>query len=340
MGTVPKLEYVHFVPVFVLGILAGIVTARARGWVIAASHRIRIRSLMVIHRQRDSSELDVALGSALRGVKLLVGVDVYHPRSGVRGGVNPTMPMPMASLAKLPIVTSALQRLIVADEASRRIVEVLPEDAVSGSGVLHLLRAEPHVSLTPLTLAELAVTVSDNTAADILWRLGGGAVAVNRWLKSLQLSGIRVDRSMAELIRDFDAGENGFVLDPRDTATARSFNNMLVAMQDEQVSGQMATELILAAMERCATGENRIRGALGSGVRVRHKSGTLGAVVNDAGLVQLGDGSWFAITVLTAGTGHDAPDAEEAEHAIRQLAVTAYQFLNDAGPTHRIQAGR
>ena len=51
-------------------------------------------------------------------------------------------------------------------------------------------------------LIELAITRSDNNATDALLAAIGGPSAVNRWLARAGLSGMRMDRTIATLVRD------------------------------------------------------------------------------------------------------------------------------------------
>ena len=52
-------------------------------------------------------------------------------------------------------------------------------------------------------LLELMMTVSDNTATDVLTKLAGGPAAVTGWVRAQGVEGLRVDRDTAGIIRDF-----------------------------------------------------------------------------------------------------------------------------------------
>ena len=45
--------------------------------------------------------------------------------------------------------------------------------------------------------------------------------------------------------------------------------------------------VLLGMMERCQTGKARIKGMLPQGTDVAHKTGTLGGIVDDAGVITL-----------------------------------------------------
>ena len=104
---------------------------------------------------------------------------------------------PMASAFKLPV---AVQILALVDEGKLtldKMVPLSPPDLHPGSGRLTELFFHPGVSLSIENLLELALVISDNTAADILLREAGGPAAVTARMRSLGLTGIRVDRSTA-----------------------------------------------------------------------------------------------------------------------------------------------
>ena len=105
----------------------------------------------------------------------------------------------------------AVQILSLVDEGKLtldKMVTLTPADLHPGSGKLTDLLFHPGVSLSIANLMELALVVSDNTAADILLREAGGPSAVTARMRTLGLAGIRVDRSTALLISDWQGAKN------------------------------------------------------------------------------------------------------------------------------------
>ena len=147
----------------------------------------------------------------------------------------------------------------------------------------------------------------DNTAADLLLRLVGGPEVVTAQLEEAGLSGIRVDRSEAELAFDtfgatpppraswspktLDAAFaavpeekrreafDRFLEDPRDTATADALVLLLRdAQQGRRLSPESRVRGSSSSWRNRATGPARIRGALPPGTPVAHRTGTGGEV--------------------------------------------------------------
>ena len=84
-------------------------------------------------------------------------------------------------------------------------------------------------------------------------------------------------------------------------------------------------DVIMEILSRTQTGANRLRGLLPPGYRISHKTGTIGRIVNDVGVITMpGDLGSFAISVFTLG---DEPDTEGGELIIAEMARTAYDFF-------------
>jgi beta-lactamase class A len=75
--------------------------------------------------------------------------------------------------------------------------------------------------------------------------------------------------------------------DPRDTSTPRAMGKLLYRIFNGEALGAEATRIIVGIMERCRTGEGRLRGRLPPGTVVAHKTGTIGGTVNDVGVLNL-----------------------------------------------------
>ncbi len=142
------------------------------------------------------TRLQQQLDSPRATIDGVVGVSATHIESGrsvsVRGAEG--FPWPAQNL---PI---AIQILKLADEGKLRLdkmVTLTPADMHPGACDLTDLFFHPGLALSVANLMEIALVISDNSAADVLLREAGGPEAVTARMKSLDLSGIRVDRSTA-----------------------------------------------------------------------------------------------------------------------------------------------
>jgi beta-lactamase class A len=284
----------------------------------------------------------------------VVGVAAFHMETNRAVSVRGGEAFPMASAFKLPI---AVQILSLVDEGKLtldKMDSLAPSDLHPGSGRLTDLFFHPGVSLSIANLLELAIVISDNSAADILLREAGGPAAVTARMRSLGLTGIRVDRSTAQLIsdwqgvtslppesqwtremwdplfnavpeRDHMAARRAQMKDPRDTATPDDMTKLMTRVwRKEILSGDSAT-LLLGMMDRCETGKGRIKGMLPQTTDVAHKTGSLGGVANDIGIVTLpGGAGHVAISVFTKSSGK--PE-DASEKAIAEVSRTIYDYF-------------
>lgn len=122
-------------------------------------------------------------------------------------------------------------------------------------------------TMTVEALARAAVTVSDNTAANLLLRrLGGPAaltLAFRRWGDPVS----RLDRTEPSL-NDNVAG------DPRDSTSPRAMAGLLRAVLCGDVLSRASRERMLGYLRDCATGHARLRAGLPSHAVVGDKTGT------------------------------------------------------------------
>jgi len=127
------------------------------------------------------------------------------------------------------------------------------------------------------------ITKSDNQATDAILHALGGPRVVNRWLTQAGISGQRVDRSIATLLRD-DRQKIDPVrgLDKRDTSTPAAMVRLLAALDRGEVLSPQSRAVLLGAMSRCMTGKTRIPGLLPAGTMVAHKTGTQWSPTSDA----------------------------------------------------------
>ena len=157
-------------------------------------------------------------------------------------------------------------------------------------------------------LIEAMLIHSDNIATDRLIRNLGGPDEIQKWLRFHELRGIRVDRTIAELLsarRD--------LWDVRDSSTPMAMIELLKKLETGNVLKPTSHAYLLNLMGRCMTGKNRIRGLLPTSVRVENKTGTLNGLTSDVGYIRMPDGRKIAVAFFArGGTGRPRAIAEAA----------------------------
>ncbi|MCA1696601.1 MAG: class A beta-lactamase-related serine hydrolase, partial [Actinobacteria bacterium] len=130
------------------------------------------------------------------------GSEVFLHARDLRGereiGIEPDSPVVLASVFKIPILLELAKQ---ADEGRLSLtdrIRVDPQDRVMGSTGMSAMLDEVELSLRDLAL--LMMSVSDNTATDVLLERVG-LVAVNETLQSLGLKETRVVGSCREILQ-------------------------------------------------------------------------------------------------------------------------------------------
>jgi beta-lactamase class A len=297
---------------------------------------------------------------ALRA-KASVGMCAIHVESEKRIAINSESRFPMFSTYKVPIAVSYLSLAEAAGASLDQPVEIMATDLSGGSGTIAALIANPGTHLSPRSLLELMLRVSDNTASNVILRLAGGPVAVTSFMRTNGIADLRVDRSTKALLCSFygisgapserqwsldsfnarvaettpdsrSAARTRFLDDPRDTCTPAAMATLLAGLHRRNILNDAQSELLLSIMNRCETGPARLKGGLPPGTPVAHKTGSLeGCGLNDAGIIRLPDDlGCIAIAVFVKG---EAP-VDEYERVIRHIARTVYDcFLFSASDT-------
>lgn len=225
------------------------------------------------------------------------GIAAVDVATGATISINGQQAFPMASTMKIAVAAAYLADV----DAGRRTLH----DAIAGQSSASLMNA--------------MITRSDNRATDLLMGALGGPVMVDAWLRSHKLSGIRVDRTIAQLLSD-----RRDLRDVRDSSTPVAMLDLLRLIDGNAALKSDSRHLLLDMMGRCATGSNRIRGILPMGARVEHKTGTLSGYTGDVGFLTTPEGRRIAVAFFARG-GSNRP-------AVIATAARAIYDAFEAGP--------
>jgi beta-lactamase class A len=138
----------------------------------------------------------------------------------------------------------------------------------------------------------------------------GGPSAVHNWLQQNGLSGLRVDRNIAQLLaakRD--------LWDHRDSSTPTAMVDLLRRIYRAELIKPASRDYLLDLMAQCQTGKNRMK-ALLPGVPVEHKTGTLDGLTDDVGFITMPDGHRIAVAIFARGGANRPRTIAEAARAI------------------------
>jgi beta-lactamase class A len=224
------------------------------------------------------SSLEQQLSSMVANRSADIGIAALDLNTGETVSIKGNTPFPMASTVKVAIAALYLAQV---DHGRRSL-----DDTINGQSARSLM-------------ARMLIH-SDNRATDILLKDLGGPSAVHDWLKDNGVSGLRVDRTIAQLLsakRD--------LWDRRDSSTPVAMVDLLKRIYKAELIKPESRDYLLDLMAQCQTGKNRMR-ALLPGVPVEHKTGTLDGLTDDVGFISLPDGRRVAVAIFARG-GTDRP---------------------------------
>ena len=193
----------------------------------------------------------------------------------------------MQSVFKLPLALTVLHHVEQGEFSLDQPVRFLPQDRILPHAYSPLQDQYPDAGVdVPLhELLRLAVSLSDNVAADILLRFAGGTKAVNAYIASLGISGFHLRDNEAVLHREVSAQYRNW-FEPAGAV------QLLRKISDNSPLTREHTDLLVGWMTP-SDRTNRLEGDLPIGVRVAHKSGTsdvdngVAHATNDMGLIPL-----------------------------------------------------
>ena len=206
-----------------------------------------------------------------------LGVAVLDTLTGMGAGHRADERFPMCSTFKLLAAAAVLKRVDAGDERLDRRIAFEAGDIVVNSPI-----TKERVGGADMSLAELceaAMTVSDNTAGNLMLASLGGPQGLTAYARSLGDTVTRLDR----IEPDLNEAVPG---DPRDTTTPAAMLSNLHALALGSVLSPRSRDQLTAWLNGNKTGDTRLRANLPNGWRVGDKtgSGERGAT-NDVGLV-------------------------------------------------------
>ena len=236
-----------------------------------------------------------------------VSVSCALPHSTFNCDLNATAHPPMQSVFKLPLAMAVLHQVEQGKLKLDQPIRFLREDRILPHAYSPLQDKYPEAGVdVPLReLLRLSVSLSDNTAADILVRIAGGTAVVQAYVGSLGVTGFHLEDNENVLHHEVAAQYRNW-FEPAGAV------RLLRLIADRSPLNAEHTGLLLEWM-RPSVRQARIQGDLPEGISVAHKSGTsdvdagVAHATNDIGLITLPDGRQLAVAVfLTDSTADDA----------------------------------
>ncbi|MFM6183729.1 MAG: serine hydrolase, partial [Dolichospermum sp.] len=241
---------------------------------------------------------------------LTPGVFLLDLDNGAYVDINGNRSFSAASTIKIPILMAFFQDV---DAGKIRLDEMLTlekEMIVGGSG--NIQYQAPGSKYTAVDLATKMITISDNTATNMLVAKLGGQEALNERFRSWGLTTTIIRSPLPDL-----QGTN--------TTSPRELGNLISLVNQGNVVTMRSRDLMLNIMSRTER-DNLLPAGLGKGANAYHKTGDIGTMLADAGLIDVPTGKRYIAAIMVQRPNNDP----RAAKLISSISSSAYQYLSKA----------
>ncbi len=279
-----------------------------------ATARSRVSPNAVLQLRQELSQLKTSVEAiANESPELIPAVFVFDLDTGAYLDINGDTAIAAASTIKVPILVAFFQAV---DEGKIRLNETLTmeeEHIAEGSGQMQY--AEPGTEYTALETARQTIVASDNTATNMLIDRLGGIEVLNQKFQTWGLHATALRNPLPDL-----EGTN--------TTTPKEMAKLLAMVSQGELISLRSRDRLLDIMQ-ATWNDDLLPQGLGKGAKIAHKTGNLGSVLADVGLIDLPNGKRYIATVLIERPHND----QRAYDAIRRISRAAYEtFERPAGP--------
>jgi beta-lactamase class A len=222
--------------------------------------------------------------------------------------INGEKSFPAASTIKLPILMALFQAVDAGKVRLDDTLTVRRDLIASGSGEL---QNSPGAKLSVLKTATMMIAISDNTGTNMIIDKLGGRQALNSKFKSWGLRKTVINR----LLGDFQ-GKN--------TTSPADLVRLSALLAKHQLITETSRSKVLDILNQT---ENRklLPAGLGKGAAIAHKTGTLGRLIGDAGIIEMPNGKLYLAGIFVKRSFNDL----RARDFVQEVSKLTYKYIND-----------
>jgi beta-lactamase class A len=253
------------------------------------------------------------LATTIRGLTaqypgLTLGMFLIDLDNGHYIDLNSGSTFAAASMIKVPILVAFLQDV---DAGKIRLDEMLTMqqgDVASESGDMQYQPVG--TQYTALETAFKMITISDNTATNMLIARLGGAEQLNQRFRAWGLTNTMIRNPLPDV-----KGTN--------TTTPKELSGLLAMVTQGDLLSLRSRDRLLDIMRSTVT-NSLLPAGLPPEVIIAHKTGNINAVIGDTGMVDMPSGKRYIISVIVQRSTDDG----RAQELIRQISHEVYQSLS------------
>ncbi|WP_009633836.1 serine hydrolase [Synechocystis sp. PCC 7509] len=218
---------------------------------------------------------------------------------------NGSLPFAAASTIKVPVLVAFFQDV---DTGKIRLDEKLTiEKKIIGGGSGGMQYQPLGTKYTALNTATQMIVVSDNTATNMLIKRMGGIKVLNERFQAWGLESTKINNLLPDL-----TGTN--------TTSPKDMGNLMSLVDRGELMTLRSRDRLLEIMRRTKT-RTLLPQGLGEGAIIAHKTGDIGSMVGDVGLVDMPNGKRYIAVAMVKRPHNDS----RAQELIRQISRLSYQ---------------
>ena len=244
--------------------------------------------------------------------RLDAGIFVWDYQTGNYIDINGEEQVPAASIIKIPILLQMFKRIESGYISLYEKFEMAPYYRTSGSGYLQYRPDGAEFEMNEL--AQYMIRTSDNTATNMILSAVGGAHEMNAALRNWGFSKTYIKTWLPDLY-----GTN--LTTPKDIAT------MLYNSDNPQFLSLENRSRIVEIMSKVKN-RSLLKQGIPDSAQLVHKTGDIGEMLGDAGIVTMPNGHRYIITVMVKRNWNDY----SARTLINKISSTVY----NAFATHNL----
>ncbi|MEH2230212.1 MAG: serine hydrolase [Nostoc sp.] len=236
---------------------------------------------------------------------LTPGIFLVDLDTGNYVDINASTSFPAASTIKVPILIAFFQDV---DAGKIRLDDMLTmqQDMVAG-GSGDLQYKPPGTQYAALEVVTKMITISDNTATNMLIARLGGMDALNQRFRSWGLTTTTIRNQLPDL-----QGTN--------TTSPKELGNLMAIVSQGNLVSMPSRDLMLDILRRTQK-DTLLPSGLGTGARAYHKTGDIGTMLADTGLIVVPTGKRYIASVMVQRPANDP----RTEKFISSISRAAYQ---------------
>lgn len=283
-----------------------------------------LASKSIAQNKDENAMLRSKLQMATKSYKAIVGVSVASIEDGDTVTLNNDHHYPMQSVYKFPLAIAVLKMVDEKKISLEQKVHVSKSDMHKTWSPLKVKYPDGNFDITVENLLQYSVSMSDNNACDLLFKLAGGPREVQQYIHSIGVQEISIVATEHQMHQAWKVQYTNW-------CTPTAMTKLLTGFHAMQYLSTGSNIYLMKLMIESSNSDKRLKGLLSTSTIVAHKTGSSGAnkkrvtaACNDVGIMTLPDGKHLAIVVFVSDSKENY---DTNEKIIAEVARICFDYF-------------